>query len=823
MTEIIGSNLTEDLSGSNETDVIIGLAGNDVVNGNGGADVIYGDYVGGNILNGFTDATSFAQYGENGAWDVSTTPDGETAMSQTVQTEAGADYTVSFEVAANYGAGSLSGAVVVLWNGEVIDSFDTNSAIFSAHEVTFSGTGGPGELTFQSAESETTGGPVINTDGPIYYYDQVMTVAGQDVTVSAFAEGQNHIYQVMNGTLNVFDVASESYTQAGADATVGLNAIGFNQEDNMIYGIAVANGVDSLGNTVNEADLVMMDAQGNSYGMGETPYRSWTADFDDNGNLWSFHSSMDRITMIDVDQLDENGNPVSVTFKFPKEMVTDRMWDVAFDASSQTFYGLVRPSEEGGPGRLYAIDISDVASGGEPTFSYEEIDTTIINGVSVDGMPPITFGALVIDGDGNLYAGGNGGDHDMDASTSISGGMYLVGTNEDTGTRSLTLVADAPRAYSNDGAMDPRTMDPFAAVDTSANVLIRAPEMITIESADLSYDDAINSGTGQDVVFGGMGMDELIGDGLGDTLNGGDANDAIYGGAGPDFVGNGLISVYDEDGLRYDQFGNLLAEDDDILIGGAGDDFLHGSAGHDQLDGGIGADQLLGGSGNDILVGGDGADDLSGGSQSDQLFGDAGDDVLTGGSGNDLLDGGTGADVLNAGSGDDTIVGGGGRDVIDGGTGNDVISGNAGKDRIKAGSGDDTINAGDGRDYINAYRGDDIIDGGAGRDKIYGGAGSDDMTGGLGSDKFVFRASEMDGSTDIIRDFTRDGSEADRIDLRNLNLLDGGLTQEEWIAQNVTLDDSGLTVQIGDSRIVVVDHQELGAEFLETVTDGFMF
>ena len=82
MPDIVGTNQTEALEGSNETDVIIGLAGNDTVSGSGGADVIYGDYVTGNLLNETETATSFAQYGESGAWDVSTDANGHTSMSQ---------------------------------------------------------------------------------------------------------------------------------------------------------------------------------------------------------------------------------------------------------------------------------------------------------------------------------------------------------------------------------------------------------------------------------------------------------------------------------------------------------------------------------------------------------------------------------------------------------------------------------------------------------------------------------------------------------------------------------------------------------------------
>ncbi|MFT6224428.1 MAG: Ca2+-binding RTX toxin-like protein, partial [Paracoccaceae bacterium] len=856
--DVVGTNTTETLVGSKQSETIIGLAGDDLIEASDGDDLIFGDYIPENLLGDSGGATSFAQYGASGAWDVSETGTGQTMMTQTVQTEAGTSYSINFELAANYGAGTVSGAVDVLWNGEVIHSFDTNSAIFDAHEIALIGTGGPGELSFRSAPSSVAPqGPEIFTDAPIFYYEKIMTIGGADgtekaippgqakkdgaeewvppgqakkdgavdgteVTVKAIAPGQANIYQVLNGTLNLFDPETETYSEAGAKASVVINAIGFNQEDDLIYGIAVGNGVDALGNSVTASDLMMIDASGQSYRMGESPYSSWTADFDDSGNLWAFHSSMDRVTKIDVDQFDANGDPVSVTFKFPKSMITDQVWDVAFDTATQTFYGIVKPNREGDDAKLFQIDISAVEAGGEPTFTTTPVTGTMIDGVMKSGVPAITFGAFVVDGDGNLYAGGNSGDHDMNDATRSSGGIYKVETDAETGALYLDLVSDTQRAASNDGAMDPRAMDPFTQVDRAASILIRAPEMITQESADLTYDDTILAGAGADIVDGGMGIDTIYGESSGDILKGGSGNDALYGGAGPDWQFNGLISVYDETGLRFDQFGNLLPEDDDTLYGGDGDDLLDGSAGHDTLDGGVGNDTLQGGTGFDTLFGGAGNDTLSGGSDRDTLWGGAGDDALNGGSGddtlnggagNDTLVGGSGSDMLNGdagaddlqggngadilfggdgadtlsggtdddelnggadddtldgGSGNDSLFGGEGRDTMKGGSGDDSLFGGADRDKLNGGSGNDYLDGGDGNDYLTGYYGDDVMIGGAGNDKIVLGRGADTATGGTGEDTFVFKLADLSGDVCTITDL----SAGDTIDLRDLGFGD---------------------------------------------------
>lgn len=835
---LLGTEQHDSLTSQHLGTSVIGLAGDDTITTFAGDDVVHGDYIAGNLLDGSDAAVGFAQFGQTGAWDVAQEPGGHTRMSQTVATQPGTRYEISFELSANYEAGSLSGAVEVLWNGVVIDRFDTNSAIFDNHAISFTGTGGPGELAFRSVEATAPSeGPEIFTDAPVFYYDATVDIGGESVAVKAIAPGQAHIYQVMNGTLNAFDPVTETYTKAGADATVVSNAIGFNQENDLIYGIAVRDGTDSRGQAVKQADLVALDASGASYRVGETPYRSWTADFDSQGNLWAFEADMDRVTMIDVDRFDAAGNPVSVTYKFPVDMIRDKVWDLAFDAATETFYGLVRPGREGGPAKLMTVDISAVAEGGAPVFATMPVTRTVIDGAVHAGTPAITFGAYVIDGDGNHYAGGNGGDHDMNDGTRTSGGIYRVDLDPVTGEGVLTLVSDAPKAYSNDGAVDPRAMDPFTTPDAYARVLIRKPVLVETPEAATSYDDTVHAGAGQDSVAGGFGDDLLIGASAGDTLQGGDADDRLYGGSGPD-TDNATQSVYDADGNRFDIFGTALAADDDVLMGGAGSDYLSGSAGHDVLDGGTGADTLDGGSGHDLLTGGGGNDTATGGQGNDQIEGNAGDDVLQGGSGDDVLAGGSGHDTLTGGSGhdklsgdagddrldgrsgNDTLTGGEGRDTLlgssgddllnggddadslEGGSGHDRLDGGAGRDRLKGGSGNDGLEGGDGADYLSGWTGDDVLDGGAGRDTLYLGAGDDIATGGEDRDRFVFRTDDLDGGTDRITDFS--GSDGDVIDLRQLDLLDDYGNHDTWAASHLFhIDGGGVEIRLSSLTIAL--------------------
>jgi Ca2+-binding RTX toxin-like protein len=103
-------------------------------------------------------------------------------------------------------------------------------------------------------------------------------------------------------------------------------------------------------------------------------------------------------------------------------------------------------------------------------------------------------------------------------------------------------------------------------------------------------------------------------------------NDLIYGFGGDDNLngGNGIDTMLGGDG-------------NDTISGGDGIDFLYGEAGDDTIFGDNGNDYLFGDAGNDNLRGGDG---------NDYLFGDAGDDFLFGNDGKDTLTGGLGADTF---------------------------------------------------------------------------------------------------------------------------------------------------------------------------------
>ncbi len=425
---------------------------------------------------------------------------------------------------------------------------------------------------------------------------------------------------MIDGQLKVFDTATNTYDDAGPSTGLKINAIGFNVEDDLIYGIAKKDGVDALGNPVSKTDVVMVDADGQAYRVGEGTNGDFVGDFDDSGNLWTFNSSANRVTKIDVDNLDADGNPIITNYDLPNDLMKGNIYDIAYDSKNDVFYGVKPPAANGQPGEVVCIDVSKVAEGGEPGYMSVDITGTLFDGEMSAGMSKGAYGAVFLDGDGNLYYGLNNGDHDLDGSTGAQGAIYKVNVDWEDGTAYSEFMAESERTGSNDGAVDPRAPDAFAEVDAEAPFLIRNPEVVSITGGN-------------------------------DDLRGGDGNDLMYGGGG-----------------------------DDKLHGGNDDDTLHGDSGNDTINGGTGNDTMFGGTGDDKILGGDGNDALSGDDGKDYLNAGIGDDNIDGGAGNDKIVGGAGNDVITGGAGDDHMWGG--NWWKDGANDTFVISAGSGKDMI---------------------------------------------------------------------------------------------------------------------------------------------
>lgn len=212
-----------------------------------------------------------------------------------------------------------------------------------------------------------------------------------------------------------------------------------------------------------------------------------------------------------------------------------------------------------------------------------------------------------------------------------------------------------------------------------------------------SGDDFLDSGFGNDVLYGEGGNDTLrwLPGTLIDAFDGGTGNDTVIvvgnTSAIPDLttpdpndVGNGDSFRLDADpttgGAKFQRtnlvpfFIDITTSENVVLQTGGGNDTITVTA----LAGtGIRNVVLDGGDGNDVLDGAkaDVTLQIFGGAGDDTLLGGLRSDTLVGGDGNDSLTGGRGTDTLDGGNGNDTLDGGkdGSQDVLIGGTGADTF------------------------------------------------------------------------------------------------------------------------------------------------------
>ena len=176
--------------------------------------------------------------------------------------------------------------------------------------------------------------------------------------------------------------------------------------------------------------------------------------------------------------------------------------------------------------------------------------------------------------------------------------------------------------------------------------------------------DRMQSGSGNDTLFGLAGNDWISAGGGNDRINGGTGNDVMV-----DSSGNNIF-----DG----------GEGDDYMQGGSNglDVYLCGT-GNDMVVGAVGGIEVACGAGNDFILGGSNADAISGDDGDDWIMGSAGSDGITGDSAG-IINGiqffFDGRDVIFGGSGDDRIAGGGYMDIIHDRVGANRIDGEFGYD-----------------------------------------------------------------------------------------------------------------------------------------------
>jgi hypothetical protein len=123
---------------------------------------------------------------------------------------------------------------------------------------------------------------------------------------------------------------------------------------------------------------------------------------------------------------------------------------------------------------------------------------------------------------------------------------------------------------------------------------------------------------------------------------------------------------------------------------------------------------------------------------------------------------------------------------------------------------DYAVQGGSGVTVIHGTDGDDLLLGGAGDDVLQGGLGSDTLTGGLGNDTFKWGADDLDGSYDVVTDFSQVDGNRDILDLSDVFEGNGETLDDLLNNNNITVtntaDETGTLVNVNkDGKSVTIE------------------
>ncbi len=580
------------------------------------------------------------------------------------------------------------------------------------------GTGGANETIVTTVKQLADGGTTTTTakyNASMVLIDQTIrqvAADGQTITITRDANGDGNVDQAEvitklvdgSSTILVTDFGAGGVKVAEATSSVTFDGLvkttqrDFNADgtvDNTYTGTKVFEADGSLSETVQTR-------------AGATLLQSMTIALSANGRV--------ETTTIDI-----NGD--GTTDQTTTATTTINGATVATTTNNSVAKGIA-PS----PGNV--LWTSEIASSNKTNFTTSTLTTR------ADGLA----WSVSTDYDGNATL-----EHDEAWILKIDGSK--VGTITDK-NGSNVVVASGTMTISADGLTTTLLVDSGnnGSIDRRETAVIHADDSKTKTVEELTG-GSVTKTTTTDVSANGKVSIDTVYSPTSYTL-GSTTNNLVLGGSG-----------------NINGIGNVL---NNWLIGNSGNNSLSGGDGADRLEGGGGTDTLTGGLGDDTLVtdGGDtitesasqGTDTVessvtytlgsnlenlrligsgninaTGNTLANWLFGNAGTNTLTGGTGDDTYVIGAGDTVVeSSGQGTDTVQSTVtytlatnvenllliGADAING-TGNtlvNIITGNAAANTLNGGSGDDTLNGGGGND---------TLDGGTGADAMYGGAGDD--------------------------------------------------------------------------------------------------
>jgi trimeric autotransporter adhesin len=711
---LVGNAAANTLSGGAGNDTLDGGAGNDTMAGGAGDDI----YV--------VDSSS----------DVLTENAGEGTYDRVYAS-------VNYTMGANVEILELTGNAAINGTGNA----SNNSMYGNSAANSLSGGAGNDTLDGGAGNDTLTGG----TGDDIYVVDST-----SDAVVEAAGEGTDQVYSLASYTLAANIEYLNLLGSASIDATgnASANIITGNSGNNVIDGGA---GIDTMVGGAGDDTYVIDSASDvviENAGEGSDTVQ---AAFN-----YTLAANIENITLIGTSALNATGNTQD-------NILTGNIANNTLDGGSGD------DTLNGGGG-------DDILIGGlgNDKFVIDSATDTIVE--NAGGGIDTVYSYVSFTVSGNTENAVLLGSADLNVSGSVDANTLLGNTGNnviDGGAGNDYMLGDAGNdTYYVDSVSDVVMEDAGKGTDTVQS-LVDFTLGSNVENLTLIGSTAIH-GTGNDlnntivgnarnnVLFGGLGADTMVGSTGDDYYYVDDAGDTIV-----ELAGEGSDTVYSTVTHTMNLFTEIMYLFGSSNINGTGNvlsNTIIGNAGENTLDGAAGADTLIGGLGNDKYV----IDSLS-----DSVVENANEGIdtvysymtstlgantenlvlvgtsninATGNADHNTILGNTGDNTLNGGAGYDWMLGGAGNDtyivdsiydnvVENAGEGNDIVFSAVTHSLVAnvesltltgtaaingAGNNDNnTLTGNSANNELYGYGGDDTLNGGIGNDIMIGGIGND--------------------------------------------------------------------------------------------------
>ncbi|MES2338060.1 MAG: cadherin domain-containing protein [Pseudomonadota bacterium] len=568
------------------------------------------------------------------------------AMSQSVKTEAGKAYSLSFDYAGRPGA-IASSKFEVVWNGAVVATVAPTVSTMTTQKVTVTGTGGNDTLSFRAVAGDTDGlGALLD-----------------NVSLTSQATGGLSFDKVYLAPNTVFDFTLMEFQKKTVAEAEAIWAKEFAQ-------------------ITSEADAPVVVWPWHDYGPamwstgGASPYvtsmfTNWIARAAAAGmEFVTLDDLADRIAAFQKSTITTSvaGNVISATVS-----ASTSTGEFALDVDGQGSQVIKNVTG------WYAYSADKVflpQAGGTFTITIGAVADDVTHIVAL----PMRGTLLSVAGDGRNLSFSVEGEGKVVVDIQAPGanwtkvtGATIAGISGELLTLDIGGIGRHDVSLTFEANVAP-VITSFASGTTGRiSIAENIAGVATITATDA------NTAAGDKLVYSIAGG----GDGAKFTIDA--ATGALSFATAPDFEAPTdanrdnayVVTVVATDARGATDTQELTVTVTDVVgitrTGGLGNDTMTGTSEQDTLDGSWGNDVINGLGGNDTLIGG------------------LGNDTLNGGDGNDILDGGNLNDILNGGNGDDVLIGGDDGDTMTGGAGADIFRLLAAGDSARSGSDRDTI------------------------------------------------------------------------------------------------------------------------------------